>query len=152
MTYDKIVSDAVALIQDGAYGEDEVADLLSQVAQYIGVKTRIPSTKTIGNLTVLAGGTSTNVRASISGFSYSYISTVKNTTVGEDLTIYPSLELMFAEYETFDEEGDIEAVCFEDFMVWTQKVATEDQILSFIYYQTPTIVSGNAAAPWTNKS
>jgi hypothetical protein len=119
-------------------------ELLPQVAEMIGTRVRIPSTKAIGNLTVAIGDTSTNVLTTVTNFSASYIVSVRNVTESTDLTIYPTLELLFADYEDFDEAGPIEAVCFEDFMAWTQKVATVAQVLSFIYYRTPTVPTTGA--------
>jgi len=141
MTKSDIIAKAVALIQDGAFGEDEVDELLTQVVGMVAARVRIPSTKRIGALDVAAGETSTNVLTSIAGFTSSYISHARNTTTGKDLRIYPTLELMFEDYGTFDEAGDIEAVCFEDFMVWTQHVAPADQTVAFVYYATPTVPS-----------
>jgi len=139
MTKDQIITAAVNSIQDGAYGEDEVSELLDQIAGIIGARVRIPSTKSLGNFTVSTGDTSTNVLTTVTEFSASYIATAHNVTEGEDLRIYPTLELLFADYADFDEVGPIEAICFEDFMAWTQKVPADDQVISFIYYGTPTI-------------
>jgi len=143
MTKDQIVTAAVDSIQDGAYGETEVAELLDQVATMVNAHVRIPSAKSLGTFTVSTGNTSTNILAAVVGFSASYIATARNVTEGKDLKIYPTLELLFADYGDFDDVGPVEAICLEDFMAWTQKVPAADQVISFIYYRTPTIpVSG----------
>ena len=148
MTVDEILSEVVRIIQDGAYSDIEAPDILDIVVQDVGSLVRIPSAKKVGSLTISATETSTNVQTVIPNFAPLYCDKVWNATTSTFVKVYTSLELLFADYPSFTEEGDIEAIAFEDFMLWSQKVATVDQDLSLIYYDMPSVPSVNNSVAW----
>jgi len=139
MIVEEIINAAVDLIQDGDYTYPKVKLLLNQVVYSIGCAVRIPSAKRLGNFTVVADSTSTNLTSTDSDFTATYVAHARNATTAKDLTIYPNLELLYSDYEDFTDEGDIEAIAFEDYMLWSQKVSSDDQVISFVYYQVPDI-------------
>lgn len=57
------------------------------------------------------------------------------------ITIYPSLETLFDEYQKdgklLDEEGDVEAVALEDTLLWYQAIPATATELAVIYYSDP---------------
>jgi len=141
MKVSEIIESSVEIIQDGAYQEDEVTAILDQLILAIGSLVRIPSAKRIGSVTINATETCTNIKDTLTDFAPLYCSRVWNTTTEKFVKVYDSLELLFADYPDFEDEGDIEAVAFEDFMLWTQKVVQVDQALSIIYHAIPAVPS-----------
>ena len=148
MTVNEIIESAVGIIQDGAYTTTEVRALLDNVVHAVGSLVRIPSAKKIGSVTVNATETSTNIQTTYPNYIPKFVSKVYNATSAEFVSIYHSLELLFAEYPTFVEEGNIEAVCFEDYMLWSQKAPADDQVLSFVYYDFPGAPSALGNVNW----
>ncbi len=148
MLVSEILTSCEEIIQDGAYQEDEITAILDQVVFGIGSLVRIPSSKKIGSVTINATDTSTNIKDSFSDFAPLYCDKVWNTTTGKFVKVYGTLELLFADYPAFDEEGDIEAVAFEDYMLWTQKVSDENQALNIIYYTAPPAPSVAGDISW----
>ena len=141
MKVSEIIESSVSIIQDGAYQEDEITAILDQLILAVSSLVRIPSAKRIGTVTINAGDTSTNVKDSLPNFAPLYCSRVWNAATSKFVKVYDSLELLFTDYPSFVDEGDIEAVAFEDFMLWTQKVPLVPQALSIIYFETPTVPS-----------
>ncbi len=148
MTGEQIITAAENLIQDGAYGSDECEELFAEVILLVSNLVSIPSAKRIGTFTVSAGETSTNLKSSVTSLSPAFVKTARNTTKATTVRVYPTLELLFDDYPTFTEEGDIEAIAIEDYMLWTQKVATEDQVISFIYNEIPSTPASSEIIIW----
>ena len=148
MLVSEIIESIVGIVQDGAYEEDEVSAALDNIVLSVGSLVRIPSSKRIGDLTITATDTSTNLQDSFDNFSPMYCQSVWNATTEKFITLYSSLELLFADYPSFTDEGDIEAAAFEDYMLWTQKVAEDDQHLSLVYFKTPDVPSVTGKVTW----
>lgn len=148
MLVSEMVESIVGIVQDGAYQEDEVSAALDNIALAIGSLVRIPSSKRVGDVVINATDTSTNLQDTLTRFSPMYCSRVWNATTEKFIKIYDSLELLFTDYPSFAEEGDIEAAAFEDYMLWTQKVAQAEQHLTLVYYMTPDVPSIAGTVKW----
>jgi len=148
MLVSEIITSCEEIVQDGAYTAVELPAILDQIVFSIGSLVRIPSAKKVGTVTINATDTSTNIKDSLSDFAPLYCSKVWNSTTSKFVKVYDNLELLFADYPSFDEVGDIEAVAFEDYMLWTQKVCDDAQALSIIYYTTPPVPSVTNDISW----
>ena len=148
MLVSEIKESIVKIVQDDDYLEDEVTPILDSIALKIGSLVRIPSSKRVGDVEIIATNTSTNLQVTLPGFSPLYCSSVWNANTKKFIKVYDSLDLLFVDYPSFTEEGDIEAAAFEDYMLWTQKVAEDAQHLTLIYFLTPDVPSDVKTVTW----
>ncbi len=144
MNLSQIRSALARLIQDTSYDDDDLDEAINKTLLYAGLLVQLPSLKRIDtidtstsnayvSLTTLTGGFKGNLRR------------VKNSD-GEDISIYPSLDLLMDEGD-MDDEGDVEAVAVEGTVMWYRKLPATAETLTLMYYRSPSQLTGDSDSP-----
>lgn len=133
------------LIQDDSFSTDILNGYINQSIMYAGAQVDIPELKGIDTVDTALEQTYATLSNLTGGFS-GKLRRVKNAD-GDSIEIFSDLALLLDEYPTMDEEGDVEAVALEGSTLWYQKIPSEAETLTCLYYKDPTTLSTESSIP-----
>ena len=143
MNLGEIVLEVENIVQDDTFDSGRITDYVNNTIKYIADRVNLPGLKGIDTVETELSQNYTSLTGLTDGFSGRLVACLT-----EDIIIYPTLELLMAEYiGALDEAGDVEGIALEGNTLWYQKIPAAAETLTFVYYQSPTVMTETAHTP-----
>lgn len=131
------------IIQDVSYTDDMIDEYINEVVQMLAEEMVLPGMRSID--TVTTDGTNPYVTlANVDGGFSGMLRRVKNSD-GENIEIYPNLDIFIDDYPDMTITGDVEAVCLEGSILWYAKLNAET--LTILYVKSPAALEYDQSEP-----
>ena len=145
MQFSVMVTEVANIVQDPSYSSDDIKRYLNLALDFAGQQVPIPNLKRVGttdtkqdqawvSLLSLAGGFSGRLRKCLN-------------SIGNEIEIYPNLDLLLLDYAPLTSEGEVEAVALEGTVLWYQKIPVSPETLTLLYYQNPVDLVADSDEP-----
>ena len=143
MNLEEIRDEVKIIIQDPDYEDDDIDKYINQALSYAASLVNLPDLKAIELVDTVVSQNYVNLSTITGGFSG-----VLRRVVKEGVKIYPTLELMAIDYvDSWDDEGEVEAVCLEGNILWYQKIPTSAESLILVLYKNPSVLEDDEDIP-----
>jgi len=134
MKLSAIRSEVMDKIQDPSYDKDTVDKFINRALAYTAGQIDLPELKGFATVSTVLGQAYASLSGVSDGFS-GILRKVKDSNK-EPVEIYPSLDLLFDDYD-MDKEGAVEAVALEGSVLWYQKIPTAVETLTCLLFRNP---------------
>ena len=132
------------LLQDTSYDNDDLDEAINKTLLYVSTLVQLPSLKRIDTINTVLSTAYVSLTTLTGGFDGN-LRRVKNSD-GDDVSIYPSLDLLMDEGD-MDDEGDVEAVAVEGTVMWYRKIPASVETLTLLYYRSPSQLTDDSDIP-----
>ena len=134
MKLSAIRSEVMEKIQDPSYDKDTVDKFINRALAYTAGQIDLPELKGFATVSTVLGQAYASLSGVSDGFS-GILRKVKDSNK-EPVEIYPSLDLLFNDYD-MDKEGAVEAVALEGSVLWYQKIPATVETLTCLLFRNP---------------
>ncbi len=140
-----MVTEVENIVQDPSFTSDDIKSYLNLALDFAAQQVPLPNLKRIGTIETAQEQAWVSLAGLSGGFSGRLRKCFNST--GNEIEIYPTLDLLLIDYAPLTSEGAVEAVALEGTILWYQKIPESPETLTLLYYQNPGILTADGDEP-----